>query len=222
MSATLTPPSPAATSPHVERAVSFDRIPSEERIERTVRALEANGFRTLVVPDGDAARQAVLDLIPAGSEVFDSSSQTLVATGVSQALGDPARYRNLRPELARLASEGDGGTARKLGAAPDFVVGSVHAITERGQVLVASASGSQLAPYAFGAGQVIWVVGAQKIVPDLDAAFRRLQEYVFPLENERATKAYGHGSSIAKTLVFHREHRPGRITIVLVREKLGF
>jgi acyl-CoA hydrolase len=106
---------------------------------------------------------------------------------------------------------------RRIGASPDYVVGSVPAVTEHGEVIVASASGSQLAPYAYGAGAVIWVVGSQKIVPDRDAAFKRIYEYSFPREDERAREAYGIGSGVNKVLVVNRElhagpnqHHPGQ------------
>jgi hypothetical protein len=111
---------------------------------------------------------------------------------------------------------------RKIGASPDYVVGSVHAVTEQGQVLVASASGSQLGPYASGSGTVIWVVGAQKIVPDLEEGFRRINEYSYPLEDARAQEAYGMSSAINKILIVNGEFRPRRITVVLVKERLGY
>jgi L-lactate utilization protein LutC len=142
--------------------------------------------------------------------------------GLDETLADPSKFRNIRQELMRLRKENAVEALRKLGAAPEVIVGSVHAITERGQVVIASASGSQLGPYGFGAGKVIWVAGTQKIVPDLDAAFQRIQEYTLPLESERAQAAYGFPSFVGKLLVVQREHVPGRIHLVLIREKLGF
>ena len=112
-------------------------------------------------------------------------------------------------------------TGRKLMANPEYVIGSVHAITHRGQVLIASGSGSQLAGYAFGASHVIWVVGAQKIVRDLDEGLRRIWEYSYPLENERMQTLYGMDSFPAKILLFEGE-MPGRISVLLVKEALGF
>jgi acyl-CoA hydrolase len=110
---------------------------------------------------------------------------------------------------------------RRLTSSPDYMAGSVHALTEDGHVIVASAGGSQLGPYVSGAGKVIWVVGAQKIVKDLEEGFRRLNEYVFPLEDARIYKIMGRHSSLNKLLVFNQE-RPGRITIILVKQKLGY
>jgi hypothetical protein len=98
----------------------------------------------------------------------------------------------------------------------------VHAVTEQGQVIVASMTGSQVGPYASGAGTVIWVVGAQKIVRDLEEGLRRVREYSYPMEDARAREAYGIGSGINKLLIVNREVVPGRISVILVKEKLGF
>lgn len=216
-----TEPAPtAATTPEPNPA--FSEVASEEAIAETARALEAHGMRVLVVPDGDAARRAVLDLLPAGSEVLDVTSQTLAATGIARAIAESGRYRPVRPELVRLHQEGKHAEARRLGASPEFAVGSVHAVTRAGDVVIASATGSQVAPYAAGAGRVIWVVGAQKIVPTLEEAFRRIREYAYPLEDRRAHAAYGVGSRIAKLLIVSAEHQPGRLTVILVRQNLGF
>jgi hypothetical protein len=197
-------------------------LAGEDLLNAASAALESHGIHTIVAKNRSEAIQTVLDLIPRGSEVLDVSSQTLVELGLSESLADPAKFHNIRGELGRLRQEGKSDAQRKLGAAPDVVVGSVHAITGKGQVVIASASGSQLGPYVFGARKVIWVAGTQKIVPDLDAAFQRIEEYTLPRENERAKKAYGMSSFIAKTLVIHREFQPGRINLVLVRENLGF
>jgi hypothetical protein len=195
---------------------------SEERVQQTVQGLESRGMHAIVVDTRAQASEAVLRLVPPGAEVMDATSQTLATLGIPEALADPERFHGIRAELSALRAQGDLRAMRKLGAAPDVVVGSVHAITESGQVVIASATGSQLAPYAYGAGQVIWVVGTQKIVTDLDEAFERIEQHTLPLESARAQRVYGMGSTIAKHLIVHREVQPGRITIVLVREALGF
>jgi L-lactate utilization protein LutC len=222
MSATTEASNPTAALP-AEPAPNpvYARLATEEQIQRTVAALEQNGIKTIIVESRPAAVKAILDLIPAGSSVLDAPSQTLLALGVPEALA-AAGFPSLRSELMRLRQENKLSEMRQHGASPDVVVGSVHALTENGQAVIASASGSQLGPYVSGAGKVIWVVGTQKIVPDLDTAFRRIQEYTYPLENERAKKAYGRGSFVSKLLVVNREFQPGRVTVVLLRENLGF
>jgi len=200
----------------------FSRLATEEEIGRTVASLERNGFKVLIAASREEAVQKVLALIPPGASVLDASSQTLAALGIPEAIAASKEFHGLRADLLRLRQENQPGESRRLGASPDVVVGSVHALTHAGQAVVASATGSQLAPYAFSAGKVIWVVGTQKIVPDLETAFQRIRDYTFPLENERAQKVYGVGSSIAKQLIVNREVQPGRITVVLIRENLGF
>jgi L-lactate utilization protein LutC len=151
-----------------------------------------------------------------------STSRTLDAIGLTEEIDQSQDYQPVRPRLMQLNYQTQADEMRKIGASPDYVVGSVHAVTEQGQVLVASASGSQLGLYASGSDTVIWVVGAQKIVPDLEEGFRRINQYSYPLEDARAQAAYGMGSAINKILIVNGEFRPGRITIVLVKESLGY
>jgi L-lactate utilization protein LutC len=200
----------------------FAQLATDAQIARAVDALEANGIHALVAASAAEAKRIVLELLPPGAQVFDSTSKTLTELGLAEEINRPGAYESVRPRLMALAQEGKSQEQRRLGASPDVIVGSVHAVTERGQVVIASASGSQLGPYASGAGTVIWVAGTQKIVPDLETAFDRIREYTFPLENARAQAAYGMGSAIAKLLVVQKEFQPGRITLVLVKENLGF
>ena len=118
--------------------------------------------------------------------------------------------------------ETQGREIRKLIGAPDYAAGSVHAVTEDGHVLIASNTGSQLGPYASGAGKVIWVVGAQKIVKDLNEGFRRIEEYVLPLEEAHMQELYKVSTAVSKVLIVNREIRPNRITMIIVKEELGF
>ena len=200
----------------------FARLASDEQIERTVRALETSGIRAMVVASGEEAKNKVLELLPEGAEVFNATSRTLESIGLAAELQQSTRYKSVRTRLLQLDAKTQANEMRKLGAGPDFVVGSVHALTEQGQVLVASATGSQLGPYVYGAGTVIWVVGAQKIVPDLETGLRRIYEYSYPLEDARARQVYGVGSGVNKVMIVNREVMPGRITLILVKEKLGF
>lgn len=201
----------------------YGQLPPEARVAVTVRNLEANGIHTIVVASRDEARTAVEQILPPGAQVFDSTSRTLEETGISQLIRDSGRYLPVRPLLLQLGEQGKKAEQRAVGSAPDYIVGSVHAVTEHGQVVVASGSGSQLAPYAYGAGHVIWVVGTQKIVTDLDDAFRRIHEYTLPKESARVREVYGYpGSTVGKLLIVNRELQPGRATMILVNEPLGF
>jgi L-lactate utilization protein LutC len=202
--------------------MTFAKLASEEQIRRTTQALEANGMHTYIANNGDEARQIVLNLLPEGAEVFTSISKTLDSLGIATEIDQSGRFQAIRPKLYELYQQNRTDEMRKLGASPDFIIGSVHAITEQGQVLAASGSGSQLGPYVYGAGHVIWVVGTQKIVRNLDEGMRRIQEYAYPLEDVRARQAYGKPSRINKVLLINGEGKPGRIAVVLVKENLGF
>ncbi len=208
----------------VDRAISrrFATLADSETVDRTVAALEANGITVFRADDATEARQLVLDLIPDGSKVYHGASETLAATGITDEIEQSGRYEPLRPQIWSMDRKTQSDEIRRLSASPDVMLGSVHAVTETGTLITASNSGSQLGPYASGAGRVILVAGTQKIVSDLDEGLRRIDEYSFPLEDARAQAAYGIHSGVNKVLVINREIFPGRITIVLVDEVLGF
>jgi LUD domain len=192
------------------------------RVERTMAALQANGIAVLRASDAAAAKRIVLDLIPDPSPVHQGASQTLDVLGITHEIEKSGRYAALRPRIWSMDRETEAHEIRRLGAAPDVMLGSVHAVTETGSLLAASMSGSQLGPYASGAGRVIFVVGTQKIVPDLEEGLLRINEYAYRLEDARAQATYGVHSAVNKVLVINREITPGRITVVLVDEVLGF
>jgi hypothetical protein len=198
-------------------------VPAEEaRVRRTAAALEANGITVLRARNSAEAKRIVVDLIPAGSQVHQGASQSLDAAGITDEIETSGRYQPLRPRVFGMDRATQADQIRRLGAAPEIMLGSVHAVTETGSLVAASASGSQLGPYASGAGKVILLVGTQKIVPDLQDALRRIDDYAFPLEDARAQAAYGIHSGVNKVLIINREWTPGRITVVLCDEPLGF
>src|SRR3989440_12855204 len=147
------------------------------RVKRTMAALEANGITVLRASDAAAARQVVLDLIPDASPVHQGASQTLDVLGITQEIERSGRYSALRPRIWSMDRETEADSIRRLGAAPDFMLGSVHAVTETGSLLAASMSGSQLGPYASGAGPVILVTGTQKNGRDTEEGQLRINEY---------------------------------------------
>ena len=200
----------------------FGTVADDTRVGRTAAALEANGMNVHRAADAAAAKRIVLGLIPDGSQVHNGASQSLEVAGITDELERSGRYDPLRPRIWSLDRNTQSDEIRRLSAAPDVMLGSVHAVTETGALIAASMSGSQLGPYAMGAGQVILVVGTQKIVPDLEEGLRRIDEYAFPLEDARAQEAYGIHSAVNKVLIIKGEITPGRITVVLVDEALGF
>jgi len=200
----------------------FARVANAEKIERTAKALEANNIHTLIAENGEEAKRLFFELVPDGSEIFLGASVTLETLGIKDELDKSGRFDAVRPKIFAMNRETQGREIRKLGGAPDYAAGSVHAVTEDGHVLIASNSGSQLGPYASGAGKVIWVVGAQKIVRDLNEGLRRIHEYAYPLEEEHMQQLYGIGTHINKILIVNAELRPNRITMIIVKEELGF
>jgi len=199
----------------------FAALPDEQTLAATVTALEEHGFSVEVVDDLEAARQAVLTRIPHGSSVMTNTSVTLEQTGIADAVNDGGPYDSARVKMAELDFATQLQEMKAIGGQPDYSLGSVHAITGDGTLVIASASGSQLASYAWGASNVIFVAGAQKLVPTLDAARDRIYGHSLVLEDARAVAAYGQHSTVGKILEIHSE-LPGRIHIVLVRQVVGF
>jgi len=199
----------------------FDTLPDEQTLAATVTALEEHGFSVEVVDDLEAARQAVLSRIPHGSSVMTNTSVTLQQTGIADAVNDGGPYDSARTKMAELDFATQLQEMKAIGGQPDYALGSVHAITAGGTLVIASASGSQLASYAWGATNVIFVAGAQKLVPTLEAARDRIYTHSLVLEDARAVAAYGQHSTVGKILEIHSE-LPGRIHIVLVRQVVGF
>jgi acyl-CoA hydrolase len=199
----------------------FTTLPDEPMIASAVTALEEHGFSVEVVDDLDAARQAVLARIPDGSSVMTNTSVTLQETGIADAINGGGHYDSARNRMFALDFATQAQEMKAIGGQPDYALGSVHAVTQDGTLVIASASGSQLASYAWGAANVILVVGAQKLVPTLEAAHQRVYQHSLVLEDGRAIAAYGQHSFVGKILEIHQE-LPGRIHIVLIRQAVGF
>jgi hypothetical protein len=202
-------------------STKYSQAASDEKIARTVKSLEGNGFKVKVVDNLTELKQEVLRIIPEKSEVFTATSRTLDEAGLTEELNSD-KYTSVREKFMPLVDQPDKELEMKrIGSASDYAVGSVHAVTEDGKVLIASASGSQIPNYAYGAKNFIWTVGSQKLVKDINEALDRIENYTFHLEDERAQQAYGIHSSINKILVYRKEPQ-GRGTIIIVREPVGF
>jgi L-lactate utilization protein LutC len=201
----------------------YNEVVSLEVLNKTAENLNKRNLQAVVVKTAEEAKQKVLELIPKGADVMAMTSETLNAIGLTEIFSEDGEYLSVKKQLSKLNRETDQKRMQELGAAPTYAVGSVHAITQDGQVLIASNTGSQLPAYAYAAQHVIWVVGGQKITTDFNDAMKRLESYVLPLESERARKAYGvEGSNISKLLIFNNEVMPNRVHVILVAESLGF
>ena len=207
--------------PELTPNLEFREPASRPRLERAQAALGKVNIETEIVSNREAARDRVLELVPGGSEVHVGLSETMRELGVTAAIEESGRYNAIRSLLKKLDRATQRREIAKLVTAPDYMLGSVHAVTEGGELVIGSGTGSQLAAYANGAGHVILVAGAQKVVADLEMGLRRLREYSYPLEDARM-KAAGHaGTILAKTLIISFDS-PGRSRLILLEEPLGF
>jgi acyl-CoA hydrolase len=205
----------------MEMTVDFTAAAPASELEALADKLRARNFEVVIVQDGAEAKAEVLKRIPEGAVVHSGKSKTLEDAGIFTEFMESGRYDFVRKATMKMDRNTQRDEMRKLGAAPDFMVNSAHAVTQDGQVVITSASGSQIGPIASGAGRLILVVGSQKIVPDLDAAFRRIKDYVFPYEDARLRETLGIGTKITRTLILEQDFMPGRTTIILVREPIG-
>lgn len=205
--------------------MDFSKIPSAETVNKTIEVLKQNGITAEVVATGEEAKEKVSSLIPKGAEVMTMTSITLEQTGIAEEINNSGNYKSVRKKLETMDRKTQSLEMQRLGAAPEWTIGSVHAVTEDGKVLVASNTGSQLPAYSYGSARVLWVVGTQKIVKDVEEGMKRISEYIVPKESERARKAYNlpdFNTNISKLLIVNREVNHGRIHIVFVNQELGF
>jgi len=193
-----------------------------QSLERAAAALTEHGFNVEILEDAAAARARVEELIPERASVFTGASETLRLSGIDADINTSGRYQAIKPQVLAMDRVARADDRRRLLASPDVALGSVAALTETGSVVIASGSGSQLPGYAGGAGRAIWIVGAQKVVPDLTAALRRVEEHCLPLESARTMAAYGYPSAINRLLILNAEPYPGRGTVLLLREAIGY
>ena len=201
-------------------AIEFAEPASGGTLEAVAEKLRARNFEVVIVDDGAAAKAEVLSRVPEGSQVHSGKSKTLEDAGIFDEFMNNENYDFIRRRTMKMDRNTQRDEMRKAGAAPDIMVNSAHAVTEAGQIVMTSATGSQIGPIASGAGKLILVIGSQKVVPDLDTAFRRIEDYVIPYEEDRLNVAHG-VAKMNRTLILGGDHTPGRTTIILVRQPIG-
>jgi len=204
---------------------TFNTLASQESIEKTVRELTANGFQAEVVENKTEALERIKALIPKGASIHNGGSTTLQEIGYIDYLkSDTHGWNNLHANILAEADPEKQGKLRRESAFSDYYLGSVHALSETGEMVIASNTGSQLPHLVFTSPNIILIVGTQKITPTLANAITRLEKYVIPLEDERAMNAYKSHTMNTKTLILHKENpMMGRnVKIILVKEQLGF
>ena len=200
-----------------------DRLQVDEAaIQRTVEGLKSRNVDAVVAENGDQARELLIGMIPAGAEVFKSTSETLDSIGYSDFIRETDRYKNLYMEIAAEPDRDRQRELRRLASVAEYYVGSVHAIAETGEVIVASGSGSQLGAYVFGAKYVIWVAGVQKICPTLEDALARVKGFSVERHHQWAVSQGRPAAPLGKLTIFENEQNPDRIKMVLIKESLGW
>jgi len=199
----------------------FTAPASAATVGRLAAHLQARNFDVVVVQTGAEAKEEVLKRIPDGIRIHSGKSKTLEDIGLFDTLMGSDEFDFVRKQTLKMDRTTQGREMVKLGATPDLMINSVQAITEAGQLVVVSASGSQIGAISAGAEKLILVVGSQKIVPDLDAAFQRIQEHVLPYEDARLMEILGIHTAWTRTLILERDFTPGRTTVILVKDPVG-
>ncbi len=199
---------------------TFAQVAGDDSIHRAAEGLSGRGYTTHVVDTVAEARALIRDLLPRDKAIFTANSESVRLSGLVADIDEGDEFVSVRTQLSGLDPADIRGQIT-MGAVPDVIVGSVHAVTEDGVLVVTSFSGSQLGPYAAGAEKVIYLVGGQKVVPDLDTAMRRLRAHCLPMVRN-VMRERGLDSFIGKTLILEREFLDDRATVVLVKEAIGF
>jgi len=205
--------------------MDYTNLAHPDALSRSAAALTEHNFHPVIVNSKEEALTKIQELIPAGASVNNGASRTLEQLGFVDLLKSGEHsWKNLHGETLEEEDPAKQGLLRKQHTVSDYYLGSVHALTETGELVIASATGSQLPGIAYNAQNLILVVGAQKIVATLTDAFDRIQKHVIPLEDENMRQKYGMGTLLAKTLVLHQEHpMMGRnVHVLIVNESLGF
>lgn len=205
--------------------MNYDTLASTESINKTIAALSEHNFESMVVENKEDALARIKEMIPEGVSVMNGSSVTLTEIGYIEYLKEGNHgWRNLHADILAEQDKEKQTVLRKHSVLSDFYLGSAHSITETGEIVVASNSGSQLPHLAYTSPNIILVIGAQKITPTLADALKRIDDYVVGLEDARMKKTAGYGTAHSKTLILHKENPAmGRkFKIIIVKEKLGF
>lgn len=205
--------------------MDYSVLASPEIVIKTVQALKGRNIEAIIVHNREEALAKIKELIPIGATINNGSSVTLQQIGYIDYLkSDQHNWTNLHAAVLAEKDPAKQRELRELSSFADYYLGSVHALAESGEMVIASASGSQLPSLANTAKNIILVVGAQKIMPNLEAAMKRLREYVVPLEDERMKSTGAPGTALAKILIFEREpsYLKRTVRVIIVNEKLGF
>lgn len=199
------------------------RIPTEDELNDTIKNMKSRGMNVILVENKEEALEKIKKIIQKGASVANGSSTTLNEIGfVEYLMSGKHGWKNLHEDVLKEKDPAKQADLRRKMDTADYFLGSVNAISKNGELVACDASGSRVGAYPFAAKNLLIVAGIQKVTDNLEEAMKRVREYVFPLENERAKKAYGMGSTLGKWAIIEHEKIPSRTSIILVKEKLGF
>ena len=205
--------------------MDYIKLQPKETVLKTIEAFKTRGVEGILVNSKEEALSKIKELIPNGASVMNGSSRTLEEIGFVDYLKSGNHgWKNLHEEILKEKDPEKRVMLRRQSVLSDYYLGSVHAVAETGQLIIASNSGSQLPHIVFTSPNLIFVVGVQKIAPNLDAAITRVREYVLPLEDQRMKDVGMGGSFISKLLIFEKEQpfMNRKVHLIFVNEKLGF
>lgn len=204
--------------------MTYDTLAPKIIVEKTMKSLKTRGINPEFVDTKKDALNRLKELIPAGSEIMTGGSTTLDQIGFTEILvHGQHQWKNLKDAILSEKDPARQIELRKKSVTAKYMIGSIHAVVETGEVLVVNATGSSIPAYSFSSDNVIWIVGTQKIVSTVEEGFKRLREYCFPLEDNRMKSLGYGGSTLGKFLLFEKETNSNRkITLIFVNEKLGF
>ncbi len=203
--------------------MEWSRLPNESTLKETINNIKSRGINVILTENKKEALEKIKELIPMRAEVSNGSSTSLNEIGFTDYLKDGKHgWKNLHEEILKEKNQEKQADLRRKSVTADYFLGSINAIAKTGELVACDASGSRVTAYPFAAKHLILVAGIQKIVPSLEDAFKRIRQYVYPLENERAKKVYGMGSTTGKWVIIEREIFQGRTTLILIKENIGF
>jgi L-lactate utilization protein LutB len=201
----------------------WSRIPPADMVDRTAEAIRKRAMKVLIAGNGDEALAFIRNMIPPGAEVMSGSSTTLIEIGFEDLVAEGTMgWKSLREEIFAENDEVKRAGLRRRSVLSEYFLSSANAIAGTGEIVACDASGSRVGAWPFAAGHLILVVGINKIVPTLQDALDRVRQYAYPLENARSMRAYGTPSMIGKCVILAGERNPDRVTVILVREALGY
>lgn len=198
-------------------------LPNKETIDRTIDGLKKKNVEVYLVETEHEAKKKFFEILPEGAEILNNSSTTLDMLGISEQITNSGKYDSVKNKLMSMDRQTQSREMQRIGAAPEWSTGSAHAITQDGEIMIASNTGSQIPGYAYGSDHVVLVVGTQKIVENRDEGIKRIYEHSLVLESERVKKAYGMPRShVRRLFVLEEEASKGRTTVIFVNKVIGF